>query len=426
MHQKPQHLLIWVMLIYVNVPGIAQINPIKTAKDLGKSIPGKKDPSTSSTGTTNDRPTSAPSTTSSRPASAPSNTKTTNNMATPLDAAAESSPAKSFIASFWKAIDKLKAASAAQQYHLYYSNISSAETNLRNIKMRDPNYDTKPLEAELDKYKAEQQGNNSQRETTRDIAANTIRFLSDLFESDQTSYSSNLDLEQGIPAHQEKLQAFTDKVNQFLASNPDQSIIKSKEALATQKANYVAKTVDNYEKSINENTSKAGLTTHRELVGMEVYWSAMVKVFPNLPAPVTALQSVKAALTRLGSEAQMLAKFQKNETEKMKNTKMPVAAAVNPALEADFKKVIAIMGWKESVVKINLLNQDWSTLYHSITGNIIARTQEAAVVAKKNDGNCILYSITIVQEYTGAGKYGASKHYADGVLADKFLCENAK
>lgn len=426
MRQRPQHLLIWVMLIYVNVPCVAQINPIKTAKDLGKSIPGKKEPSTSNTGTTNGRPAPAPSTPSSRPASTSSNTTSSTNTATPLDATAESSPAKSFIASFWKAIDKLKAASAAQQYHLYYSNITSAETNLRNINMRDPNYDTKPLQAELDKYKAEQQGNNSQRETTRDIASNTIRFLSDLFESDQTSYATNLDLEQGIPAHQEKLQAFTDKVNQFLASNPDQSIIKSKEALATQKANYVAKTVAEYEKSINENTSKGGLTTHRELVGMDVYWSAIVKVFPNLPAPVTALQSVKAALGRLGSEAQMLAKFQKNETEKMKNTKMPVAAAVNPALEADFKKVIATMGWKESVVKINLLNQDWSTLYHSITGNIIARTQQAAVAAKKNDGNCILYTITIVQEYTGAGKYGASKHYSDGVLADKFLCENAK
>jgi hypothetical protein len=98
---------------------------------------------------------------------------------------------------------------------------------------------------------------------------------------------------------------------------------------------------------------------------------------------LVALWLVKGALGRLGSEAQMLAKFQKNETEKMKNTKMPVAAAVNPALEADFKKVIATMGWKESVVKINLLNQDWSTLYHSITGNIIARTQQAAVSVSK-------------------------------------------
>lgn len=420
MRQRPPYLLIWVILIYVNVQGIGQINPIKAAKDLGKSVPEKRDPTPSNSNTS--RPTPAPSTSSSRPAA----TSTGTNTVTALDATAESSPAKSFIANFWKAIDKLKAASAGQQYNLYYSNITSAETNLRNIKMRDPNYDTKALEAELDKYKAEQQGANTQKETTRDIAANTIRFMSDLFESDQTSYSTNLNLEQGISVHQAKLQVFTDKVNQFLASNPDQSVIKSKESIATQKANFVAGTVAEYEKSINENTSKAGLTTHRELVGMDVYWGAIVKIFPNLPAPAAASQAVKAALARLGSEAQMLAKFNKNEAEKMKNTKMPAAVTVNPALEAEFKKVIAEMGWKESVIKINLLTRDWSTLYHNITGNIIARTQEAAVVAKKNDGNCILYSITIVQEYTGAGKYGSSKHYADGVLADKFLCENAK
>ncbi len=420
MRQRPPYLLIWVILIYVNVPGIGQRNPINAAKDLVKNVPEKRDPAPSNPNTS--RPAPAPSTSSSRPAA----TSTSTNTATALDATAESSPAKSFIANFWKAIDKLKAASAGQQYNLYYSNISSAETNLRNIKMRDPNYDTKTLEAELEKYKAEQQSANTQKETTRDIAANTIRFMSDLFESDQTSYSTNLNLEEGKLAHQAKLQAFTDKVNQFLASNPDQSVIKSKEAIATQKANFVAGTVAEYEKSINENTSKAGLTTHRELLGMDVYWSAIVKVFPNLPAPATASQAVKAALARLGTDAQMLAKFNKNEVEKMKNTKMPAAVTVNPALEAEFKKVIAEMGWKESVVKINLLTRDWSTLYHSITGNIIARTQEAAVVAKKNDGNCILYSITIVQEYTGAGKYSSSKHYADGVLADKFLCENAK
>ena len=43
-----------------------------------------------------------------------------------------------------------------------------------------------------------------------------------------------------------------------------------------------------------------------------------------------------------------------------------------------------------------------------------------------NTSRVILYSITIVRYHTGAGKYGTSKHYADGILADKFLCENAK
>ncbi len=426
MRQKPQHLLIWVILIYVNVPGIAQIDPIKTAKDLGKSIPGKKDPSTSSTGTTNGRPTPAPSTTSSRPTSTPSNTTSSTNTATQLDAAAESSPAKSFIASFWKAIDKLKAASAAQQFQLYHSSITSAETNLRNIKMRDATYNTQPLEAELEKYKAEQQANNDQRQNSRDLASNTVRFMSDLFKMDQTGYTATANMEADIPKHQEKLQAFNDKITQFLASNPDQARIKDWESYANQDATPIPAKVAEFEKSINENTAKWGLTTHRELVGMEVYWSAVVKIFPNLPLPSTALQSVKAALGRLGTEAQMLAKFNKNEVEKMKNTKMPTAVTVNPALEAEFKKAFAETGWGESIVKINLLTRDWNTLYHNITGNIIGRAQEAAIAAKQKDGNCILYSFSIVQEYTGAGKYGASKRYSHGVIADKFLCENAK
>jgi hypothetical protein len=88
MRQKPQHLLIWVILIYVNVPGIAQIDPIKAAKDLGKSVPVKRDPAP--------RPTTAPSTSSSSPATTSSSTSSGTNTATALDATAESSPAKKF------------------------------------------------------------------------------------------------------------------------------------------------------------------------------------------------------------------------------------------------------------------------------------------------------------------------------------------
>lgn len=415
MRLLPRFLLTGAILLYAFVPVFTQINPIKTAKEIGKNLPVKKDPPADSRS----------------PASTPNAAPTTNNTSNPgttLDAAAESSPAKSFISSFWKSIDKLKAASASQQYHLYSSNISSAETNLNNIKMRDPAYNLQALESELAKYKAEYKSHNNQRTTSRDNAANTVRYLSNLFRDDPTDYSSTGvdNMEADIAKHKEKLQAFKDKCDQFLASNPDPAQIKEWENNANQGAAVVPNEVSKLENSINANTGKHGLVTYQDLLSLDAFWTVVCKIYPNLSAPATALQSVKAALTRLGSEQQMLDKFQKNLAEKIKNARMPAANHINANIDAEFKKAFANTGWGETILKINLLDNDWSTLYHSVTGNIIARSYRAAIGAKQPNGNCIIYDFTIVQEHTGAGKYGVSKRYEHGVFADQCLCENIR
>lgn len=411
-----RYLLIGIISFCTFVPAFAQINPIKTAKDIGKNIPVKKDPPADSR---------APS---SAPSAAPATTNQSTSSGTTLDATAESSPAKSFISSFWKSIDKLKAASAAQQYHLYSSSISSAETNLNNIKMRDPAYNLQALENELAKYKAEYKNHNNQRTTSRDNTANSVRYLSSLFRDDPTRYiPTGVDnLETDMAKHKEKLQAFQDKCDQFLASNPDPVLIKEWESHANQGAAVVPNEVSKLEKSIEANTGKHGLVTYQDLLSLDAFWTVVCKIYPNLSAPATALQSVKAALTRLGTEEQMLAKFQKNLAEKIKNARMPAAIHNDASIEAEFKKAFASMGWGETILKINLLSNDWSTLYHTVTGNIIARSYRAAIGAKQPNGNCIIYAFTIVQEHTGAGKYGASKHYEHGVFEDQCLCENIR
>lgn len=416
MRRLPQLLLICIVSFYAITPATGQINPIKTAKEIGKNLPVKKDPP--ATSNTTGRPsTSAPT------ASNPSNTSSTT-----LDATAESSPAKTYISGFWKNIDKLKAASAAQQFNVYNSSITSAESNLSNIKMRDPAYNVQPLETELAKYKAEFQTYNNQRYTTRDNATNTVRYMSALFKDHPTAYvSTGVDnLEADLAKHKEKIQAFKDKFDQFLASNPDPARLKDWENYANEDATSVAEEVTKLEKSINANTDKAGLVTYQELVSLNAFWTVVCKIYPNLNAPATALQSVKAALTRLGTEEKMLAKFQQNLAEKIKNARMPAAVNSDANIEAEFKKAFANTGWGETIIKINLLANDWSTLYHSISGNVIARTYRAAIGAKQPNGNCIIYDFIMVQEHTGAGKYGASKRYEHGVFADQCLCENIR
>jgi hypothetical protein len=344
------------------------------------------------------------------------------------DPNAENSPAKFFITSFWKAIEKLKVLSSEQKYSSFTSQITSAESNLRNIKMKDAAYNTKPLELELEKYKAELQTQRTGQQTAREDMNEATKLYNEIFDEKSIRFQqATLESQaENINKHKAQLLAYDKKVDQFLASNLSSQVIQSNEYRITREAGSVRDKVALLEKEINTTANEGALNLYRDLIGLEAYWRAAVKIYPQVSVAATALQEVKSAISRVGTEEQVQAKFKKLQLEKLNNTRMPAAVMVNAALEADFKKVFNEMGWGETLLRVNLQTKEWSTLYHQITGNIIGRTHKAAISTKLKDGNCILYQFTIIQEYTGAGKYGPSREYSHGVLADKILCEHAK
>ena len=99
----------------------------------------------------------------------------------------------------------------------------------------------------------------------------------------------------------------------------------------------------------------------------------------------------------------LLAKAKARKKERLKNTFMPKAVTTNPAIEAEFKEAFNNGGWGEAIIKINLLSKEWTIVKNSLTGAILCRTQQAAIVAKQKAGNCMLYTYTIKQQYAGGG-----------------------
>lgn len=88
------------------------------------------------------------------------------------------------------------------------------------------------------------------------------------------------------------------------------------------------------------------------------------------------------------------------------------------------KKVFNAEGWNETIMVINLRDQDWSIVKNEYTGAILGRVQTAAIVAKNKNGDCVLYIFTIMQDYNGSGyQTTAFRRSHDATF---MLCENVK
>lgn len=165
---------------------------------------------------------------------------------------------------------------------------------------------------------------------------------------------------------------------------------------------------------------------YREMVGEQTYWNAAMQLYPDLKGAAEVYKMISDFLKSSGGLNGLLAKALVRKKERLKNLFMPKAVVTNAAIEAEFKEAFNNGGWGETIVKINLLSREWTVVRNSITGVIICRTQQAAIVAKQKAGNCALYTYIIKQQYTGSGYSNISSYYGHDVWELEFLCENVK
>ena len=102
--------------------------------------------------------------------------------------------------------------------------------------------------------------------------------------------------------------------------------------------------------------------------------------------------------------------------------RMPKSKKSSSKISGDFKKIIKQQGWKETVLRVVIINNDWSIVRNKYTGIILYRWIDAAVGGKTKDGTCKYFNVGIKQEYTGAG-YGKSKWNGVGGSYD-IKCKN--
>lgn len=340
--------------------------------------------------------------------------------------------AKTFVDNFWKLADEIKNTGkegSNGKTPAFKILMDRAKVQLKYVKTKDPSYDVTSMEQFLQPY---EEGVAAVFQERKDAVNAKIRHSDKdgdgcagiFMAANDVAMPGTGNAEADIVSHIKQIDEYNEKVKKVLAGSVAgaevcEDYLKSMSVPAKKR-------IDEYLKEMQKEFVINVKVAYRELIGVETYWNAAHKVYPNMQEAADVYKKAKDALASIGSIEDVAAKAFKKRQERLKNTFMPKAAVVNAALEAEFKEAFVNEGWNETIIKINITSREWNIVRHQVSGAIICRAQSAAIVAKQKNGNCILYDFTIKQQYTGSGYSSVSSRYTHDVIETEFFCENAK
>jgi hypothetical protein len=340
--------------------------------------------------------------------------------------------AKPFVENFWKLADDIKKTGTEGsngKTPSYKILLDRAKVQLKYVKTKDPAYDVTTMEQFIKPYEdgaaaVFQERNDAFDAKVRHGDKNSDGCASIFMVSPIVGNLGSVTTEEDLVTHIKRIDEYNEKVKKLLASS-----LAGAEVCEDYLKNFsepAKKRIDEYLKEMQKEFVFNVKIAYRQLVGEEAYWRAAHKVYPNMQQATDVYKKAKEALASVGTMEEVAAKAFKKRQDRLKNTFMPKAVVVSAALEAEFKEAFVNEGWNETIIKINILSREWDIRRHAVSGAILYRTQQAAIVAKQKAGNCILYTYTIKQQYTGNGYSNVSSLYGHDVWETEFVCENAK
>jgi hypothetical protein len=331
--------------------------------------------------------------------------------------------AKTFIKQYNVAVEKAKAEPKATVVAQYLRKASEA---IESIKKFDPAFNIRPLEEEVSRMlKANDNLTNEQVNAAQATSRNNDKQgngMAGIFMGDATGIDLTGNADTDVKNHKEKIRICNENIERLIAADsPDK---KDYEEYVGIQVSVSTARIKKLEEELTKAFDKSGLITYRELIGLETYWSAAKRIFTNLPAATQVYQLVTAVLQKAGSEEKVMENVKKNYAAIIKARKFPAAVQNNTSLEQQFRKIFTSRIPDETIIKINIITADWTTVRHELTGILLARKQAAAIGVRKSDGTCHYYIYQIKQDYVGS-QFVSFTEYSVGYQGEIF-CDNLK
>ena len=352
-------------------------------------------------------------------------------------------PAKMEVKTFWRQADMFKKGSGSA------TNLENMEKALSTVKQKDATYNTNEMEAELkickekiskldaDQLEKENQF-KAQQKAQYDAGWNGIKadeLLSYLFEKNHIV---------GNPSANELLSILTEynsKVQELLAidfGKRDRSNTKlSKTFLILDSKCSNSKSGSKKEKTTStDNESLLGDASKERAESFlyrlqikQAYWDVVHKLFPQESEYTLMFQNSTIEINKYGTVEDLMKSIEKNNENEIKNRRLPERVGNDPAFEKlaieIFNKDLSVE-FKGQAYKAITMQKEWTVYRNEITGIILGRKRQVAVVYKGTDGKCYLKTGIILNEnYINSSFQNASAsdaRYAGGEL----LCEYAK
>lgn len=166
-----------------------------------------------------------------------------------------------------------------------------------------------------------------------------------------------------------------------------------------------------------------------ELLYNQAYWDAAKKVYPDDADFKTACNLATELLQGLGSIDDVSKLASKSKQQKINDTRLPVAAVKDAALENMFVDAFNkyhAEEFKGIAIKAVITSNDWSIERHEVTGIVTGRVRKAVIVYKGKDGKCYLTAnFFLRQEFVGNSFSSSPVSKYPIMGSQEMLCANA-
>jgi hypothetical protein len=235
-----------------------------------------------------------------------------------------------------------------------------------------------------------------------------------------------------LPVIQFKFKEYNNLLEQYILLNtkPKESDIARTKLIIEKHVYMTNKDITNIENGKAQNTTPEAAEANFYIAkSNQLYWDAAVKIFPEETSYADEYKIITDLVNKNGSLEDMKTGMNKNNTEQIKSRKLPAAVVKDAAIEKLFIDAFNNRykdEFKGTAIKAVVLQSDWQTKRHEVSGIITGRIREGAIAYKGTNGKCYLIkSYYIHQEYIGtAFKNTASIYVVHS--GDEMLCENVK
>ncbi len=354
-------------------------------------------------------------------------------------------PAKMEVRSFWRQAAIFKSGKGTA------TTLSNMERSIAAIKQKDPTYDTKSMDAEINGGQAKVETTNASQaakaQETADKAKSGHDAITARLNADKIlDYLFNQSLTTGSPDSAKLLAVLNEynaKAAELLAMNfgaRDRSNQKLRMVFAvldgrvSGSTNSKGATVS--EKPSQDENEMLGDASEERVKSFfyrmqlgQAKWDAARKLFPGETGYEMMYQKSTAEVAKYGTVEDLQKKIQTNNLAEIQNRRLPAPAVVDPATERLFidafnKYLSAEM--KGKAYKAILKHPDWGIIRHPISGAVMERGRQAAVVFKGNDGKCFVrLGIVVAEQYIG-GTFQNTKATDARHGGGELPCEHAK
>jgi hypothetical protein len=330
---------------------------------------------------------------------------------------AQNSRAKILVNAFEKQIEVANKALDQNFFKTAEGKIGSLERSLESIKQKDPDFDTSNLEKQLADLKNRCGANKEETLTTR--------------ANEQEQYYNNIKVNEKLDVITRTKSLSEEEASELLALDISTIDMSRYQRVVEEFSEMtLSRDLPNIKSLMDETPIVQEVLIHyNRFSNQKRYWQTVSKLIPNSDVIKSTYTQFETVDKELGGEAGVKAKAKAQYGEYLKNKTMPKAVSTDATAIAIIKNTYEEEGRKQgynrTLIKINLLENDWTILTKKYSGVIVGRKRAAAIAFKDNNtGECSMYRFfEVYQQYNGSGYSGEE---GTSTTQELIHCENIK